>query len=221
MGVIKMHIPDGFLDVKTAVVTYASAGTALGFSLKKLRTSFNEEKIPLLGLLGAFIFITQMINLPIIGGTSGHLLGGVLAMLVVGPWAASIVLTSILLIQSIFFMDGGLMALGANVFNMAIIGVFVGYWIYNGLKKFIASYKVRVFISAYLSTVIASAAASIELAVSGKGSLNVIFTAMVGWHSLIGIIEGVITLLVIVYLVKVMPERLEFLRDERVKLNEQ
>ncbi|AZR72613.1 cobalamin biosynthesis protein CbiM [Anoxybacter fermentans] len=209
-----MHIPDGFLDVKTCVSTYLAVGGSFGFGLKRMKANFKEEQIPLLGLLGAFIFAAQMINLPIAAGTSGHLLGGVLAMLVVGPWAASLIITSILIIQAIFFMDGGVAVLGANILNMAVIQVFAGYWIYWGLKKLIKSYKIRIFISAWAATVISAVAAALELAFSGTIGLHLVLPAMVGWHMLIGLIEGLITLLVVVYLKKVIPEKLDFLKCE-------
>lgn len=210
-----MHIPDGFLDVKTCVTTYVAAGGGLGYSLKRLKGQFAEQQIPLFGLLGAFIFAAQMINLPVAAGTSGHLLGGVLSTLIVGPWAASVILTSILLIQSIFFMDGGLGALGANVFNMAIVGVFLGYALFIGFGKVCKSLKVRIFLSAMLSTVIAAGVAAVELALSGTVPLSVVLPAMLGWHILIGLIEGSITVLVMSYLMKVIPERLNITRFKR------
>ncbi|AGB41692.1 ABC-type Co2+ transport system, permease component [Halobacteroides halobius DSM 5150] len=206
-----MHIPDGFLDLKTCVTTYLAAGASLKFSLEQLKKKFSEEQIPLLGLLGAFIFAAQMINLPIAGGTSGHLLGGVLAMLVVGPWAASIVMSAILIIQAVIFMDGGIAVLGANIFNIAIVQVVGSYLIYQLLDKVINSFKVNVFITACLATIISSVFAALELAFSGTVSLRIVIPAIVGWHLLIGLLEGLITVLVVVYLKRVIPKRLDFI----------
>lgn len=203
-----MHIPDGFLDVKTCVTTYLAAGGSLAYGLRRLKPQFREEQIPTLGLIGAFIFAAQMINLTIAPGTSGHLLGGALAMLVVGPWAAGVVITSILTIQSVFFMDGGILALGANVLNMAVVGVLVSYAIFRGLARWIPPVAVRTFLAACLSTVTAAALAALELAVSGTRGLALVLPAMLGWHLIIGLVEGVITVLVIGYLMRVVPERL-------------
>lgn len=201
-----MHIPDGFLDLKTSITTYLAAGGTLSYGLKKLQTNLDEKDVPLLGLLGAFIFAAQMINIPIAGGTSGHLMGGVLAMLIVGPWAASIVITSILIIQAIFFMDGGLTVLGANILNMAIIQVFIGYYLYNKTDNLLKSHKIRIFIAAFSGTFISAALAAVELAISGIISLTIVLPAMLGWHLIIGILEGLITMLIISYLSRVAPE---------------
>jgi cobalt/nickel transport system permease protein len=206
-----MHIPDGFLDLKTCIGTYLGTAGALKFSLDKLKNNFAEEKIPLLGLLGAFIFAAQMINLPIAAGTSGHLLGGVLAMLVVGPWAATIVITAILVIQAIFFMDGGITVLGANIFNMAVVQVFAGYGFYIVLQRITKSAKMSVFLAAFLATVISAGVAALELAISGTIALDLVLPAMIGWHLLVGLIEGVITVLIVSYLERVIPNRLELL----------
>ncbi len=214
-----MHIPDGFLDLKTCATTYLASGGSLVYGLRKMRNKLGEEQIPLLGLMGAFIFAAQMINLPIAAGTSGHLLGGVLAMLVAGPWAAFFIMTSILIIQSIFFMDGGITVLGANIFNMAIVQVFVGFWIFYGLRKLIKSPLVRAFVAALVGTLVSAMAAAFELAISGTIALKLVFPAMVGWHLLVGLIEGVITVLIIGYLMRVTPERLHFIKREGGELD--
>lgn len=209
-----MHIPDGFLDVKTCTVTYLAAGGSLAYDLYRLKSHIRDEQIPTLGLIGAFIFAAQMINLTIAAGTSGHLLGGALAMLVVGPWAAGVVMASILIIQAIFFMDGGVLALGANVFNMAVVGVLLSYVVFRGLQHWIPSITIRTFIAACLSTVVAAIFAALELAFAGTKGLAVVLPAMLGWHLIIGLIEGVITVLVIRYLMRVVPERLYFMQRQ-------
>ncbi len=204
-----MHIPDGFLDLKTSITTYIISGVSLSIALKELKKSFQEKNIPTLGLLGAFIFAAQMINLPIAGGTSGHLMGGVLAMLIAGPWAAVVVISTILFIQAIIFMDGGIAVLGANILNMAVVQVFAGYFIYYKGKSIIPSYKIRTFLAAFLSLEISAALASLELAFSQTISLSMVLPAMLGWHFLIGLLEGIITLVIIIYLKKAAPDRIK------------
>ena len=204
-----MHIPDGFLDLKTCVTTYLLSGAALSYGIKKLKNNFSEKNIPILGILGAFIFAAQMINIPIGFGTSGHLMGGVLAMLVLGPWSASLIITSILVIQSVFFMDGGILALGANVLNMALIQVWVGYFIYNFLTKINFSDKLRIIITGLSAAVISAAFAAFELSFSNIVNLNLILGAMVGWHIIIGLMEGLITMLVLSYLKKTVSTQFE------------
>lgn len=204
-----MHIPDGFIDLKTSITTYLISGLNLSIAVKQLNKKFEEKNIPILGLLGAFIFTAQMINLPIAGGTSGHLTGGVLAMILAGPWAAVLVMSTILFIQAVIFMDGGITALGANILNMAVVQVFAGYFIFHRSKKIISSYKIRTFLAAFLSIEISAVLASLELAFSQTILLNKVLPAMLGWHFLIGLLEGIITLLIIIYLRKTAPERIK------------
>src|SRR5512143_666441 len=127
-----MHIPDGFLDAKTAIATGGLALAGLGVALRQARLSLPPRRVPLLGLAAAFVFAAQMLNFPVAGGTSGHLVGGVLACVLLGPSAAVLALTSVLIVQCLLFADGGVLALGANVFNMAIVGSVAGYGIYRG-----------------------------------------------------------------------------------------
>ena len=122
-----MHIPDGFLDLKTAVATGVLSTAAVGISLRRLNGSLPRRKVPLMGLAGAFVFAAQMVNFPVAGGTSGHLMGGVLAAVLLGPAAGVVVITSVLIVQCLLFADGGIVALGANVFNMGVIGSAGGY----------------------------------------------------------------------------------------------
>ncbi|GFP29456.1 cobalt/nickel transport system permease protein [Candidatus Hakubella thermalkaliphila] len=117
-----MHIPDGFLDPKTIITTAVISAGALGYGIKKVNQKLGERQVPLLGLTAAFIFAAQMLNFPVVGGTSGHFLGGVLAAVLLGPWAACLIMAVVLIVQSIGFADGGLTALGANIFNMGVVG---------------------------------------------------------------------------------------------------
>lgn len=204
-----MHIPDGFLDLKTAVATAAASTALLGYSIKQTKKQLEERQIPLMGVMAAFIFAAQMINFPIIGGTSGHLVGGVLAAVAFGPWTASLIITSILILQSLLFYDGGLTVLGANILNMAIIAPFLGYGVYRGVSLIIPNSFGRilaVFLAGWVSVLASAIAAAVELAVSGLADLQLVLSAMVFWHFFIGLGEGAITAAIVAYLTKVRPE---------------
>lgn len=200
-----MHIPDGFLDVKTWLsATVLSAG-ALSYSVIKTREELSDRQVPRLGVMASFIFAAQMINFPIAGGTSGHLLGAALATTLLGPWSASIVMATVLIIQCFIFLDGGLTALGANIFNMAVIGVLVSAGtclLLNKLIKGKTSSLIYVFIASWASVMAASLAATIELAVSGTVPFVVAFPAMMSIHALIGIGEGLISTVVVLAVLK-------------------
>jgi cobalt/nickel transport system permease protein len=165
-----------------------------------------------MGLGAAFVFAAQMLNFPVAGGTSGHLLGGVLAAVLLGPGAAAIVIACVLLVQALLFSDGGVLALGANIFNMAFIGAMVGYTIYRVVFRFLPGLRGRiaaVFFASWCSTVLASLTCAGELALSGTLAPAVVFPAMLGTHALIGIGEGLITSLVILTIARTRPDLLE------------
>lgn len=202
-----MHIPDGFLDAKTWASAAAVSVGVLGYGLRRTRERLSERQIPMMGVMAAFVFSAQMINFPIVGGTSGHLLGGALLAIVLGPWSAAIVMTAVLVIQALFFGDGGVTALGANVLNMAIIASFCGYYTYVGLRRLMKSWEFgAVFAAGWVSVVVAAAAAAVELALSDTIPLKLGLPAMLFWHAFIGIGEGVITAATVAYLVRVRPE---------------
>lgn len=136
-----MHIPDGFLDAKTAIATGMFSITGLGAALRRAERHVQPRKIPLIGLAAAFIFVAQMLNFPVASGTSGHLLGATLAAVLLGPSAAIIVMSSVLIVQALIFADGGILALGANIFNMAIVAPLCGYGIYKILRTFFRASK--------------------------------------------------------------------------------
>jgi len=194
-----MHIPDGFIDIptSTAFAVLSSAGVAL--SLKGAKSSLDEKTAPLAGLTATFIFAVQMLNFPVAAGTSGHLLGGALAAVLVGPYAASLALTVVLLMQGLLFADGGLTAIGLNVFNMSIIGVWVGYFAFNLAKRALPKKKASIAIAALIGGFISVPAAAIgfviEYAIGGTATFSVsaVASAMIGTHVLIGIGEGLIT----------------------------
>ncbi|MCJ7726237.1 MAG: energy-coupling factor ABC transporter permease [Acidimicrobiia bacterium] len=198
-----MHIPDGFINVPTSAGFGAAAAGGLWYSLRRASALLDDRRIPLAGLVAAFVFAAQMINFPVAAGTSGHLIGGVLAAVLVGPWLGAVVLTVVLIVQAFVFTDGGLSALGLNVFNMAIIGALGGYLIYALLRRVLPKTRpvlaTAAGIAAGLSVVLAALGFSLEYAIGGAGgaSAATVTAAMVGTHLLIGIGEGVITGLVI------------------------
>jgi cobalt/nickel transport system permease protein len=207
-----MHIPDGFLDGKTLAITAALSGGGLAVAARQVSRTLPRHKIPLMGLGAAFVFAAQMINFPVGGGTSGHLLGGVLSGVLLGPGAAAVVIACVLLVQSFLFSDGGVLALGANIFNMSFMGAVAGCAVYRLGRKIMPGLRGRitaVFFAAWLSTVLASAACAGELALSGTLPATVVFPAMLSVHALIGIGEGLITTLVILTIAKVRPDLLE------------
>jgi cobalt/nickel transport system permease protein len=163
-----------------------------------LGKDLGERQVPLMGVLAAAIFAGQMLNFSVTGGTSGHLLGAALATILLGPWAAVIVMTSVVSLQALIFQDGGLLALGANIFNMAIVGVTVSYFVYTSLQKLVRGKSWGIFaggaVAAWFSIVIASLACALELALSGTSPANISVPAMGGIHMLIGIGEGLITM---------------------------
>lgn len=210
-----MHIPDGFLEPKVWVpLAFVSGGAVLAAS-KKVGKNMDEKLVPLMGVLAAFIFAAQMVNFPIGGGTSGHLMGGVLIAAIVGPYAALIIMATILIIQALLFQDGGITALGANIFNMGIIGAGVGYITFNSLNKITGNFKLAVFISSWLSVVLASGAAAAQLSLSGVIPIAVSLPAMVGIHAIIGIGEGAITIAALELVGKVNREAVYAMQVER------
>jgi cobalt/nickel transport system permease protein len=207
-----MHIPDGFLSLPVSAASGAISIGGLSLAIRHVQKRFQDRTVPLMGVMAAFIFAAQMFNFPIAGGTSGHLLGGVLAAVIVGPFAASVVLTCVLIVQCLLFQDGGLLTLGANVLNMAIIGTWAGWAVFAAIKKIIPrslGMRIGVFLGAWLSVVTASAMAAIELGLSGTATMSVVLMAMVSVHAVIGIAEGVITVLIISFLERVKPELIQ------------
>ena len=203
-----MHIPDGFLSPPVFISGWLAALVSLSYALKKTKQALKDKMVPLMGVMAAFIFASQMVNFPVLGGTSGHLLGGVLASVTVGPYAACVILTLVLVVQCLIFQDGGLTALGANIFNMAIVGTAFSYYLYLALKKTFGPRRrlLAIFISSWCSVVLAATFCALELALSGTSSLSIVLPAMVLVHIFIGIAEAVITTLIVSFLLKVRPD---------------
>ena len=199
-----MHIPDGFLSTLVSVVFWLISAISVGYALRRVGRDLGERQVPLMGVLAAAIFAGQLLNFSVTGGTSGHLLGAALATILLGPWAAVIVLTSVVGIQALIFQDGGLLAMGANLFNMAIIGVTVSYFVYTSFQKLARGKRWGIFVggflAAWLSIVVASLSAALQLSLSGTSPANISIPAMGGIHMLIGIGEGLITVGALVFL---------------------
>ena len=208
-----MHIPDGFLDPKTYGTLWGVSGSTVAYALYKVKDTLTEKKIPLLGITAAFIFAAMMMNFPVAGGTSGHVVLGLLACLLLGPWEGLLTIVVVLAVQCFFFADGGLTALGANIFNMAIVAGLLSYALLKVMKKPLAKRlgeKAALLSSAavfaWLGIVLASAACAIELSLSGTVPFHIAFPAMVGVHSLIGIGEGFITVVVLSVVLQTRPD---------------
>jgi cobalt/nickel transport system permease protein len=206
-----VHIPDGFINAQTSLAAGAVAAGGVGISLRRAAQTLQERQAPLAGLVAAFIFAVQMLNFPVAAGTSGHLLGGVLAAVLVGPWAGCVCVAVVLVVQSLF-ADGGLTALGLNITNMAIVGVFSGWAVFVLLRRALPATRTSVMVSsgiaAGISVVLAASAFVLEYAVGGTGNAPVgtVLAAMVGVHTLIGIGEGVITALTVGVVLGVRPD---------------
>jgi cobalt/nickel transport system permease protein len=206
-----VHIPDGFMNAQTSLAAGAVAAGGVGVSLRRAAQTLQERQAPLAGLVAAYIFAVQMLNFPVAAGTSGHLLGGVLAAVLVGPWAACVCVAVVLSVQSLF-ADGGLTALGLNITNMAIVGVFGGWAVFLLLRRVLPATKPSVVVSAGIaagiSVVLAASAFVLEYAIGGAGGAPVgtVLAAMVGVHTLIGIGEGIITALTVGVVLGVRPD---------------
>ena len=212
-----MHIPDGFLNAAvvgtTCVISTGGVANAVRIANKKL----GEKHIPMRGILAAFIFAAQMLNFPVVGGTSGHVIGAALVAILLGPWAAVIIMSVVLIAQCLIFQDGGLLALGANIFNMGIIAGFGAHYLYRFIGMILGgnsrSKMVAGFVAAWGSVLLASVACAIELAVSGTSPIGAVLPAMAGVYAIIGVGEGLITVAV---LSMVMATRADLLRLQRV-----
>lgn len=201
-----MHIPDGFLNLPTNAGSIAASLAALQYAARRSRQQLEQRQVPLLGVMAAFVFAAQMVNFPVAGGTSGHLVGAALLAILLGPATACLIMTAILIIQALVFMDGGILALGANVLNMAVIAPFSAWAIYRLFDRLpgTASRAAGAFVASWVSVVLAALGCSLELAFSGLPFKSVA-AAMLFWHSLIGLGEGIITVAILLYIWKAHP----------------
>jgi cobalt/nickel transport system permease protein len=221
-----VHVPDGFIDAPTSAVTGVAAAGAIAVSLRGARRELDERTAPLAGLVAAFIFAVQMLNFPVAAGTSGHLLGGALAAILVGPYTGVLCVSVVLLMQGILFADGGLTALGVNITDMAIVTTVVGYAVFRGLVKVLPrrrrSVTVASFVAALLSVPAAAVTFTFVYAIGGTTDIAIgkVATAMIGVHVLIGIGEAAITALTVGAVVAVRPDLVHGARglQQRLKL---
>lgn len=202
-----LHIPDGFLNVVVSVIFWIATIVTLGFAISKTNKSLGEKQIPLMGIMAAFIFAAQMINFPVAGGTSGHLLGGALAAIVLGPWAGMLVMTAVIAVQALLFQDGGLLVMGANIFNMGLVTAAIGYGLYRAVSG--QSRTVKLFVvgvAAWLSVMAGALLTALQLWLSGTSQLQIVIPAMMGVHALIGIGEALITVFALAFIIQTRPD---------------
>ncbi len=195
---LAMHIPDGFLSVSVSAVYWVLSVSVILVALSRVNRELGEREVPVMGVLAAAIFAGQMLNFSVTGGTSGHLLGAALASILLGPWAAVLVLTSVVSVQALIFQDGGLLVMGANLFNMAVIGPFVAYFVYRVVQRLVRDQRLGVFLggalAAWISIEASAMSCALQLSLSGTSPANIAFPAMGGIHALIGLGEALITL---------------------------
>ncbi len=208
-----MHIPDGFLSVPVLILLWAISILVIAYSLRKVNRDLGEHQVPLMGLLAAAIFAGQMLNFTVVGGTSGHLMGAALATIFLGPWAAILVMTTVVGVQALIFQDGGLLALGANIFNMAIVGVMVANFIYQSILRLSSGKRLGIimggFLAAWLSIIVAALGVGLQLTFSGTSPANIAIPAMGAIHTLIGIGEGLITVGALAVVLPTRPDLLQ------------
>ncbi len=211
-----LHIPDGFLTIMVSLIFWLITIIMVGLAVSKTNRSLGEKQIPIMGVMAAFIFAAQMLNFPIAGGTSGHFLGGTLAAIVLGPWAGILVMTAVVGIQALLFQDGGLLVMGANIFNMGILTAVIGY----GLYRLVIHQKkgIRLAVAgggAWIATMAAALFTSLELWLSGTTRLEIVLPAMLGVHALIGLGEALITVAALAYIEQTRPDLLNLNNSAR------
>jgi cobalt/nickel transport system permease protein len=226
-SVLAMHMSDGLVNAPTAAVFGLVAAVGLAVAASRARADLDERTAPMAGLVTAFVFAVQMVNFPILPGASGHLLGGALVAILVGPWVGSLCIAIVLVVQALLFADGGLTALGTNITNMALVGTFTGYTVAYALRRLAARSRrgliVTAFVAALVNTVAAALAFVAEYAVGGAGGagLGTVFALMVGLHVLVGIGEGIITAATVGAVAAVRPDLVHLLRGLRPALRTQ
>lgn len=204
-----LHTPDGFFSVAVSLVGWGLTCFMVALALRNTRDQLGERQIPLMGIIAAAIFAGQMLNFTIPGGTSGHLLGGTLAAIVIGPWAGVLVMTSVIAVQALIFQDGGLLVMGLNILNMGILTSFSGYFIYRVIRRFLKGRPGLVaaaFAGGWVSLLVSAASVAVELAISGTSPLQWALPVMVGVHAIIGIGEGLLTVFALLFILAARPD---------------
>ncbi len=204
-----MHIPDNFLSITVSLICWTITAITLSVAISRTNKSLGEKQVPLMGVMAAFIFAAQMINFPVLGGTSGHLLGGVLAAITLGPWAGMLVMTAVIAVQGLLFQDGGLIVMGANILNMGILTCAVGYGLYRSVLGRNRTVKLAVIgLAAWLSVMAGALSTALQIWLSGNAQVQVIVPAMLFVHAFIGLGEALITVAAIVFIMRTRPDLL-------------
>jgi len=206
---VQLHIPDGFLNIVVSLIFWLVTIIMVGLAISKTNKTLGEKQIPLMGVMAAFIFAAQMLNFPVAGGTSGHFLGGALAAIVLGPWAGILVMTSVVGVQALLFQDGGLLVMGANIFNMGILTAAIGFGLYRMVIDRNKGTRLAVAgIGAWIATMAAALITALQLWVSGTSRLEIVIPAMLGVHVFIGIGEALITVAALAFIEQTRPDLL-------------
>ena len=204
-----LHIPDGFLSIIVSIISWAITIIVLSAAVKRTE-ALDEKQVPLMGIMAAFIFAAQMINFPVAGGTSGHLLGGALAAIVLGPWAGMLVMTAVIGVQGLLLQDGGLLVMGANILNMGLLTAAVGFGLYKLAEGRNRTIKLGLAgLGAWLSVMAGALTTSLQLWLSGTARLDIVLPAMLGIHTVIGIGETLITVSALAFIFRTRPDLLE------------
>ncbi len=204
-----LHIPDGFLSFTVSMICWVITALTISLAVSRSNRSLGDRQVPLMGVMAAFIFAAQMINFPVAGGTSGHLLGGALAAITLGPWAGMLVMTAVIAVQALLFQDGGLLVMGANILNMGLITAAIGYGLYRGVSTGNRALKLTVAgIAAWLSVMAGALFTSLQLWLSGTSQLQVVIPAMLTVHALIGLGEALITVAALTFILQTRPDLL-------------
>ena len=205
-----MHIPDGFLSFTVSIVCWVITVITLSVAISRSNKSLGERQVPLMGVMAAFIFAAQMINFPVAGGTSGHLLGGALAAITLGPWAGMLVMTAVITVQGLLLQDGGLLVMGANILNMGIITVAIGYGLYRAVPMKNRTLKLTVAgVAAWLSVMAGAFFTALQLWLSGTSQLQIVIPAMLTVHALIGLGEALITVAALTFILQTRPDLID------------
>lgn len=210
--ILALHIPDGLLSAPVSLLFWAITVIAVTVAVRRTNDALDDRQVPLMGVMAACIFAAQMLNFPVAGGTSGHLLGGALAAIVLGPWAGILVMTCVVALQALLFQDGGLLVMGANIFNMGALTALVGGAVFYGLLRLFGRQTwgkmLAGFSAAWLSVMAAALLTALQLIASGSAAAAVVIPAMLGVHALIGVGEGLITTAALSFILATRPDLL-------------
>ncbi|MCA9952069.1 MAG: energy-coupling factor ABC transporter permease [Anaerolineales bacterium] len=206
-GILFLHVPDGFLSLGLALLCWVLALVVIGLAVRNGRNAFDERLIPVAGIMAAFIFAGQMINFPVAGGTSGHMIGATLAAIVLGPWLAVLVMTAVIVLQALLFQDGGLVVMGANILIMGVIPVIISYGLFRMVAQRSKNIKLATAgLAAWLSVMGAALVTALLLGFSGTSSFRVVVPAMLGIHAIIGLGEALITAAALSFIMRARPQ---------------